>query len=181
MDAVQGLLALVEQAMAAIARTIMVAMMLIVSSDVAMRYGLNSPIVGVSELVGLYLMVGLFYFSLSGTFSSGAHIRVDILLPLMSRRTRRACEFLCCLLAAPVFVLIADPSIASAWAAYRRGDVLAGLVPWPTWIPPALVALGCCIMAARLAFDAVAHLVVLLGGRETVALPEISGHQETGA
>lgn len=167
----------IESALIIVSRVVIILIMTIVSLDVAMRYAFGSPIVGVSELVGMYLMVALFFFSISGAFAAGAHIRVDLLLPMMPPKLRRASEAICCALAAPVFVAIAMPSGFNAWEAYRNGDVLAGLVAWPTWIPPSIVALGCGVMAARLAFDAVAHLIALLGGAEIVPLPDVAGHE----
>ena len=159
----------------------MITIMLIVVADVAMRYMFNSPIIGVSELVGLYLMVLLFFFAMSAAFTNDAHIRVDLLLPLMSHRVRRVSEAICCAMSVPVFALIAIPSGRSAFDAWERGDVLAGLIPWPTWIPPAIVTIGCWLLAARLAFNAFAHVLRLLGGETVVPLPTISGHEGSGA
>ena len=169
----------IERAMAFLGAVAIAAIMVIVAADVVMRYFFHSPIIGVAELVGLYLMVFLFYGVLSSTFARDAHIRVDLVLGYVSKQTRRIFEAISCALAAPIFLLIAIPSMGSAWKGYRNGDVLAGLIPWPTWIPPFIVALGAALIAVRLTVNCIAQLLPLFGGRETVPPPDITGHEES--
>lgn len=175
---VNRLMLRIERAMAFLGATSIVLIMAIVTMDVFMRYAFRRPITGVAELVGLYLMVLLFYSTLSYTFARDRHIRVDLLTPFMSNTLRRWLEAATCVAAAIVLVLIALPSLESAMASYRAGAVLAGLIAWPTWIPPALVATGCLALALRLSINAIGHLAALAGLSDAIDLPTPTGADE---
>ncbi|HEX2059972.1 MAG TPA: TRAP transporter small permease subunit, partial [Thermoanaerobaculia bacterium] len=54
-----------EKAGITVAGIFMFAIMLVVVTDVVLRYFVNAPLSWSYELISLYLMVGLFFFSLS--------------------------------------------------------------------------------------------------------------------
>src|SRR3546814_20377637 len=86
---------------------------------------------------------------MAGTFAHHAHGSVDILQHYMSPAQRRACEMLVCGSAMLLFAAITYAGAGRAWESYAAGDVLAGLIPWPTWPSIAPVPLGCGLMADR--------------------------------
>lgn len=153
----------------------LVAIMLVVGLDVAMRYAFRSPITGVTELVGLYLMVLVFYSTLSYAYARNSHIRVDLLTNVISPRLRHGFEAIVCITACAVFVLLAWPAAIEAHASFVRHEVLAGLIPWPTWLPPAFVAAGSVVIACRLLLSTVAHLFGLAGADMADCLPPAHG------
>ena len=71
----------VERVTSTIAAVFMFAIMMIVFTDVVMRYVFNRPFSWAYDLISLYIMAGVFFLSLSGTYAVNGHISVDILLP----------------------------------------------------------------------------------------------------
>ncbi|MDI2098779.1 TRAP transporter small permease [Ruicaihuangia caeni] len=59
---------------------------LIISADVVMRYGFNSPITGASE-VALICVVWLVYLAAAGVARRGVHINIDFLVNRVKPRT----------------------------------------------------------------------------------------------
>jgi TRAP-type C4-dicarboxylate transport system permease small subunit len=174
----QSALAGIERAVTSIAVICLFAIMLIVVADVFMRYAVNRPFSFTYDLVGLYLMAGLFYLALSDTFAIHAHVSVDILVHRFSPSVRRLCEILTCLCGITVFSLITWLGLNRAIENFVDGDVLAGAIPWPSWASAALVPLGCAVLTVRLLLHLVAHGISLASGRNLIALPPLSG---TGA
>lgn len=156
---------------------IMLAIMLIVASDVALRYLLNSPIPWAFDLIGLYLMAGVFFLSLSGTYADHGHVGVDILLQKMSPNMRRMAEILTCLVAIPFFAALATVGAGRAIGNFINNDALSGLIAWPTWIAAALVPLGSGLLLLRLIFRLVGHVASLITGRNLVTLMPLGGHE----
>ena len=174
----QFALAAIERAVTSVAVVCLFAIMLIVVADVFMRYAVNRPFSFTYDLVGLYLMAGLFYLALSDTFAIHAHVSVDILMHRFSPSVRRLCEIVTCLSGITVFSLITWLGLNRAIENFVNGDVLAGAIPWPSWASAALVPLGCAVLTLRLLLHLVAHAVSLASGRNLIALPPLSG---TGA
>jgi TRAP-type C4-dicarboxylate transport system permease small subunit len=166
----------IERVTSTIAAVFMFAIMIIVFSDVVMRYVFNRPFSWAYDLISLYIMAGVFFLSLSGTYAVNGHISVDILLPRFSAIIQRLCIIISNLVGLAIFIPI-------TWLAYQRaldnftsGDVLAGAIPWPTWASAALVPIGAGILALRLAVHLVANIASLLTGEDFLPLPAISGH-----
>ena len=65
-----------------------VALMLLINSDVLGRELFNSPVRGVTELVSLSI-VGIVFLQLADTLWSGRMTRADVLLDRLKRTTRR--------------------------------------------------------------------------------------------
>lgn len=161
-----------------LAAAVMFLIMVIAAADVGMRYIFNSPFSWAYDLIALYLMTGLFYFVLSGAFAHHAHVSVDILQHYMTPLQRRLCEIVICASALLLFAAITYAGAARALDSYIEGDVLAGLIPWPTWPSIALVPFGAGLLTLRLALHLIAHLVTLITGTETIALTPVSGSPE---
>lgn len=165
----------VEKAGITVAGVLMLAIMIVVVIDVVMRYFLNSPLSWSFELISLYLMVGLFFFSLSDTLAHHAHVAVDILHLYMSERVRHAAELVGYLLATPVFAAIFYLSAITTWESFKGGDVLAGHIPWPTWLAQICVPIGVGVLVLRMALRTVGHAMSLAANRSVIALPPVSG------
>ncbi len=168
----------IEAFLALIASIVLFAVMAIVASDVAMRYVFNHPFGWSYDLVSLYFSLALFYFCLSRTYSSHAHVGVDILHYYVSARTRRVFALLSCLISAPLFAAIAVVTLRRAAAAFADQDVIEGAIEWPTWAYIGLAPLGTALLTLRLLADSVAHAIVLRGGPELVPLPPLARSDE---
>ena len=57
-----------------VAAAFMFAIMIIVFSDVIMRYAFNKPFSWAYDLISLYLMAGIFFLVLSEAYASNTHV-----------------------------------------------------------------------------------------------------------
>src|SRR3546814_11906080 len=105
--------------------------MLIVVTDVALRYFFNSPLSWSYELISLYLMVGLFFFSLSDALRTNSHVSVDLLQNCMSPRVRHAAEMIGYACVIVVFAAIVYVFIQRTSVSYIGAAVFAGSIAWP--------------------------------------------------
>lgn len=173
-----GALRLVERGGIAVAGVLMMAIMLVVVTDVVMRYFLNSPLSWSYELISLYLMVGLFFFALSDTLANNAHVSVDILHLYMPQRLRHAAELVGYVLATPVFAAVFYMSVVTTWQSYEGADVLAGHIAWPTWVAQICVPIGVGVLVLRMILRVAGHAASLAANRSLTGLPPVSGTAE---
>jgi TRAP-type C4-dicarboxylate transport system permease small subunit len=171
----------IEKVTSAVAAAFMFAIMIIVFSDVVMRYVFNRPFSWAYDLISLYIMAGVFFLSLSGTYAVNGHISVDILLPRFSAIIQRVCVIISNLVGLAIFIPITWLGYQRALDNYVSGDVMAGAIPWPTWASAAFVPIGAGILALRLAVHLIANTASLLTGENLLPLPAISGHSEKAA
>jgi TRAP-type C4-dicarboxylate transport system permease small subunit len=171
-----GALTVIEKVTSAIAAFFMFAIMIIVFSDVVMRYVFNRPFSWAYDLISLYIMAGVFFLSLSGTYAVNGHISVDILLPRFAVPIQRLCIIISNMVGLAIFIPITWLGYLRALDNFSSADVLAGAIPWPTWASAALVPIGAGILALRLAVHLLANTASLLTGQDLLPLPAISGH-----
>lgn len=154
----------------------LIAIMCVVFCDVILRYLLNSPLSWAYDLIGIYLVASVFYFSLSGAYSAGAHVNVDILQQKLPWAAIQVTEVVSCAVGIVVFALIAYVGALRAVEAFQLGDVLSGAIAWPTWPALAIVPLGCALLTLRLTLRLAAHLINLAAGREVHPVGVANGH-----
>src|ERR1700712_1696344 len=172
-------LAVVEKAVSTIAAIFMFAIMIIVFSDVVMRYVFNKPFSWAYDLISLYLMAGVFFLILSEAYASHAHVSVDILQQKFSPSMIRLTEIVTCLVGISVFSLIAHLGFVRTVDSFRSSDVMAGAIPWPMWPSIGLVPFGAGLITLRLVLHLIAHIVSLATGRAVIALPASHATGET--
>jgi len=100
-------LAALEKTASTIAAVFMFAIMMIVFSDVIMRYAFNQPFSWAYDLISIYLMAGIFFLVLSEAYASNAHVSVDILQQKFPPPVKRLSEIATCIVGIVVFSLIA--------------------------------------------------------------------------
>ncbi|MBI5265064.1 MAG: TRAP transporter small permease [Bradyrhizobium sp.] len=171
-------LAAIERALTVIAVMFLFAIMVLVVADVFMRYALNRPFTFTYDLIGLYLLAGAFFLTLSDAMREHAHVGVDILLSRFSLVGRRLSEIVTALTGLFVFVLICKVGFERALENYQQHDVLAGAIPWPTWISAALVPFGCGVLVLRLGLQLTGHVFSLVSGQNMYPLPPVMGPGE---
>lgn len=167
-----------ERALTVIAAVFLFAIMALVVADVFMRYVMNSPFSFTYDLIGLYLLAGVFFLTLSDTLRVHAHVGVDILLTRFSPTGRRLSEIVTALTGLFVFVLICKVGFDRALENYEQHDVLSGAIPWPTWISAALVPFGCGVLVLRLVLQLLGHVLSLVSGRDLYPLPPLTAAGE---
>src|SRR4029079_3420630 len=149
----------------------MFAIMIIVFSDVVMRYAFNRPFSWAYDLISIYLMAGVFFLVLSEAYTSRAHVSVDILQQKFPPAMIRLSEIVTCLVGIVVFSLIAWLGLLRALDTVRAHDVMAGAIPWPMWPSIGLVPFGAGLITLRLVLHLIAHVLSLATGRSLIDLP----------
>jgi TRAP-type C4-dicarboxylate transport system permease small subunit len=167
-------LARIEGALTIVAAALLFVIMILVVADVFMRYVAGRPFSFTYDLVGLYLMTGVFYLVLSHAQRAHAHVAVDILLARFSIPGRRVAEIASCLVGGSVFALITVAGYERALDNFVSDDVLAGAIPWPTWVSAAFVPIGAGMLVLRLTLALVGHVASLITGRDLADLPPLS-------
>jgi len=168
-------LAAIERALTVIAVVFLFVIMMLVVADVFMRYVVNRPFAFTYDLIGLYLLAGVFFLTLSDALREHAHVGVDILLHRFSPAGRRLSEIVTALVGLFVFILISKVGFDRALDNFQQNDVLAGAIPWPTWISAALVPFGCGVLVLRVALQLIGNVLSLVSGRDLYPLPPITG------
>ena len=149
----------------------LMAVMLIVFTDVAARYLIHAPLPWSYDLIGMYLMPALFYLALSDTLAAHHHVAVDLLRPHMPRWLARSFEAFGSSAMAAVFLLIVQIYGQSSWEKFESDAMVLSSIQWPAWIPDAIVVVGTLTISLRLVGRAVGHLLSLATGREFVEVP----------
>jgi TRAP-type C4-dicarboxylate transport system permease small subunit len=151
LESAERAITLLETVWSRFAAVILFLIMLIVLTDVGMRYFLNSPLDWAFELITLYLMAALFFLSLSHTLHHNHHVRVDLLFLYVSARARAGMECIGYGLSLVLFALIFQQGVKRALHEWSIEGVIDGAFPWPTWISSAMVPLGVSVILLRLA------------------------------
>ena len=140
--------------------------MLIVASDVALRYGLGRPWPWAYDVVSIYLTVSVFYLALSRTLREHGHINVDLARSYMGVRVRHAFDLLTCFLSATFFVLLAMLTLRLTWAQFSADEVISSYMDWPTWLSTVFVPIGTILTILRITINAAGHVSVMFSGDE---------------
>lgn len=178
-DRISKALGALEKVASTIAAIFMFAIMMIVFTDVVMRYAFNKPFSWAYDLISIYLMAGIFFLVLSEAYASNAHVSVDILQQKFPLAVKRLTEIVTCIVGIVVFSLIAWLGWLRMVDAFHAGDVMAGAIPWPMWPSIGLVPLGAGIITIRLALHFVGHILSLATGRSLIPLPASHATGET--
>ena len=156
-------LTIVEDVLAWAAVAVLVAITLIVSADVVMRYLLNRPFSWAYDLISLYLMAALFYLAVSRTFSLNAHIGVDLLQNRAPQTVRLLCQLSSGVLSLLLFLTIVWVNFGTSVEDFWSDALSVGEIPWPTWLSTAIVVVGSTAISLRMAFYSVQNLLALFG------------------
>lgn len=149
------------------------AIMVVVTLDVVMRYMFRAPLGWVYDLVSLYLMVGAFFLAVSETFRRGGHVAVDLFRNMLRPGVRRRVDAIAALMMLPVLLAMVVTGWQSTARALARNETITGVITWPVWASYVFVPLGIGLLLLRVAL----HLVDLLaGGRGLVAETVVDLH-----
>lgn len=172
---VDRIITVVERVWMVTAAMMLFGIMMVSTVDVALRYAFSSPLIWSYDLISLFLMCGVFFFSLSDTLRNNEHVSVDLIHGSVTDRTRHA-------MLLPGYSLAAAVFGAMVWAAYSRlvvsysnDEVVAGSIAWPTWIAALFVTLGLGLTLIRILFRVRGHFMSAVTGRGFIPLPPVSG------
>jgi len=166
-----GLLARLETLTVSLASVALVAIMLVVTADVSMRYILHRPLGWSYDLIGTYLMVCVFFFALSDTLNHHGHIAIDVFIHALPKRFIHLSLAVGFALSAVLLAMIAYQGWYRTVSAYTAHNLISVTMPWPTWPSYFLIVVGSVLMTLRLALRAVAHAASCITGREIADMP----------
>lgn len=142
-----------------IAGLAIIAMLVHVVLDVAMREFFHSPFSGTLEIVSYWYMVGLVFLAIPAAQANGEHIQVELFTTGLSPRWRAAMDIVVLLGASALLFIFTWVSFEEAlrqtasWARVEAGTGM--IIVWPTrWLVPASMAstaLICLVQAGGIA------------------------------
>lgn len=137
-----------------LASVALVAMMMVIVVDVAMRHTLNTPLPGVYDMVSVLLLIMVFS-GMAQVVLSQSEILIDLLDTILSGRIVKILRILAAFLTAGLSVYLLVAMVGPARSAYQYGDRLLelGLPVWILWIV-AFVGVAVVAMAGWVRFTA---------------------------
>ena len=165
----------------AVAALGVLAMCLLVTGAVVVRYTFNFPIVWVPEIVG-YLMVALVFLALGETMLAGRHIKIDLVVGRLPKRLRNLVELLTLTLSVGVAGFFTWHGVNTMLRSldYGRRDAF-GALNLPLWIPQMALPIGLSILTLVVALLACRKLrEVLYGSGSDDAGSDDAGSDDAG-
>ncbi len=130
-----------EDALAALGAAIFVFITLSICAEVVLRYGFNSPLSWVVE-VSEYALLWMTFLATSWVLREGGHVRVDILMQLLSPAALRVCGLLSAASGIVASLVLVGFGIHATWIAYLRGSYTSTGLDIPTWMVLIVIPLG---------------------------------------
>jgi TRAP-type C4-dicarboxylate transport system permease small subunit len=144
---------------------LLIAIMLLVVANVTGRYLFNSPVHGTMEITE-FVMVAIVYFTFAHTQAIKSHIRVELLLGVLSRKARLIFDLITCVLGLVIFVLITWQGILCFIDSWEILEVTDGYIEFPIYPAKLTIPIGCFIFSLRFIVDIV-DVIKQLTGKDT--------------
>ncbi len=145
-----------------IAGILFMAMALIVTYNVIMRYFVSRPPAWAIETTE-YIMVYATFLAAAWILSLDGHVKIDIVVMRLSPRNQYFMSVLASFLGFVACGLLAWHGMKATYSLYSREVIMMKMIPWPKWILVAPIPLG--ILLTLIQF--IRNLVALLGSKET--------------
>ena len=130
---------------------------------------------GVAEELGCYgLLVGGSW-ALAYTLRTGGHVRIDILLPYFSQKTRDILQYLAIVLTALFASIVAWSVWHLALECFIMDTKVNSLLQTPLFIPQVFLAFGLTMLAFEAILILIAGLVESISARSLISLEKMLG------
>jgi TRAP-type C4-dicarboxylate transport system permease small subunit len=139
------------------------AIVLLISYDVTMRYFFNEPQIYVDEMAS-FLEVLVIFGGAAYTFRAGGHVRVDLVTSHISPPARAWLRLVTLLLGVVFLAIVIWVTAQSAITAWRYGRVSAVML-YPFWLPMAIIPAGLALMGLAMLGALGRQVTTLLGPR----------------
>ncbi|MCO5072196.1 MAG: TRAP transporter small permease [Rhizobiaceae bacterium] len=149
---------MLENLAAIVAGTFLLAAMIIVSADAAMRYVFARPLTFQFALTENYLLVGLILMALPWGFRTGGYIRIEALPSLLPQPLGAGLIRFGLLVSAGYLAALTFFSWQKFYSAWVNGEVVLGVIDWPVSLSWVWVPLGCGLLTIRLILRALGPL-----------------------
>lgn len=166
-----AILAHAETALVFLSGVALALIMIVVVTDVTMRYVLQSPLGWSYDLIGTYLMVCVFFFALSDTLHHHGHISIDFFSHSLPRRFTHISLSVGYGLSTALLAMIAWQAWYRTDAAFSANNLISSTVPWPTWPSYFILCVGSAMITLRCGLQTVAHAASFVTGREIANMP----------
>ena len=163
----------VARAASTLAGVAVLAIVVLITYDVAMRYLFEQPQLFVDE-VASFLELFVIFAGLAYTFRTGSHVRVDLLTGRLPGRARGWLRLSGLVLGLVFLAIVIWTTAQSAVTAYRYGRVSAVML-YPLWAPMALIPLGLALLGVVMALALGAQVRALRTSRPDEVPPPESG------
>jgi len=157
----------VARAAATLAGAATLAIILLVSYDVLMRYFFDRPQLFVDELAS-FLEVLVIFGGAAYTFRVGGHVRVDLITSHLSPPARAWLRTAALVIGVAFLATVIWTTTQSALTAYRYGRVSAVML-YPLWLPMLVIPAGLALMVVAMLFT----LVRQVGALRTIRPDEV--------
>ena len=137
------------------------AIVLLVSYDVLMRYFFDRPQLFVDE-VASFLQVLVIFGGTAYTFRVGGHVRVDLITGILRPGARAGLRLGTLVLGIAFLAVVIWVTTQSAYTAYSYGRVSAVML-YPLWLPMAFVPAGLALMELTMLVALVRQVKLALG------------------
>jgi len=137
------------------------AIVLLVSYDVLMRYFFDRPQLFVDE-VASFLQVLVIFGGAAYTFRVGGHVRVDLITGILRPAVRAWLRLGTLVLGVVFLAVVIWVTTHSAYTAYSYGRVSAVML-YPLWLPMAFVPAGLALMELAMLVALVRQVKLALG------------------
>ena len=137
------------------------AIVLLVSYDVFMRYFFEQPQLFVDE-VASFLQVLLIFGGAAYTFRVGGHVRVDLVTNHVPPAVRAGLRLVTLVLGLAFLCVVIWVTTQSAYTAFRYGRVSAVML-YPLWLPMGFIPAGLALMGLSMAVALVHQVRLALG------------------
>ena len=126
---------IVSRVLHGIASLALVGMMLVVVSDVALRFIFNTPVRGAYDMVSVGLLVMVF-FGIGPVILRGSEILIDLIDGIASKTLLRTLRLISAVGTIAVFLFLGWSMMAPAMDAWRYGDrsLELGIPTWTLWV-----------------------------------------------
>ena len=141
------------------------AIVLLVSYDVFMRYFFEQPQLFVDE-VASFLQVLLIFAGAAYAFRVGGHVRVDLVTNHVRPAVRAWLRVLTLLLGVVFLAIVIWVTSQSAVTAFRYGRVSAVML-YPLWLPMAFIPAGLALLGVAMGLTLVRQVRRTLGSART--------------
>ena len=137
------------------------AIVLLISYDVGLRYFFNEPQVFVDELAS-FLELLVVFGGAAYTFRAGGHVRVDLLTGHLVPSARARLRTVTLALGIAFLGVVIWVTTHSAITAFNYGRVSAVML-YPLWLPMLLIPAGLALMALVMVAALTRQVKILLG------------------
>jgi TRAP-type C4-dicarboxylate transport system permease small subunit len=150
---VRSFTSVVDQVSLFLGRVVMgtlIAMMILICTDIFLRLIFRKSIMGATEITGHYFMVAVVFLPLAyGMITRRGHIRVDFVITRLPSGLQLLLETLCLFLSLGVYILITWYGWVGTLHAFRTGERMVNIA-LPMWPGRVLVVVGGSLLCVQI-------------------------------